>query len=230
MRTAVPENIRLDFAKGVEDIESALLDIGGKGLRQQTRIHMVEFSYLAASILLEGFLNDLFVAYINRRPEAFVAYLTSKMTIETKDELAKRAATHATIDIQKHLTMDKIRKIIDPHEFNLTFQTTADLKHSAGVWLDPTYKAYFLSISKQHGALLEATKAVRNYLAHRSNSSQKRMQTALHNVDLPASFKRGTNKINSVGSFLDSAPKVGAPTRLTSYLSEIKIIAQHLCP
>lgn len=230
MRTANPNNIRDDFLSGLKDIEDALNDITGKGVSPKSRLHVVEYSYLAASILLEGFISDLLVAYINKKNGPFVNYVIKSMKIETADELSKRASQFATIDIGSHLTLDNIRKILDPRDWNVSFTNTGDLKAKANQWLDAPYNGQYNSLSAPHGALLEATKATRNYLAHRSGASKKLMQSALTHKDLAVDFRRGKNQVNSVGSFLDSTPPGLHKTRLSYYLSELRTIAWHLCP
>ncbi|MFE8728945.1 hypothetical protein [Aeromonas hydrophila] len=230
MRTANPHNIRDDFLAGLQDIETALTDITGKGITQKSRLHVVEYSFLAASILLEGFISDLFVAYINKKNAPFVAYVTTRMTIEATDEVSKRAIPFAAVDIGSHLTLEKIRQILDPRDWNVSFATSADLKAKAGQWLDIPFKIHFTSLSTSHDALLEATKAVRNYLAHRSGASQTAMQAALAHNNLAAGFRRASNNVKSVGSFLDSTPPGGRQTRLKFYLDELQAIAQQLCP
>jgi hypothetical protein len=230
MRTANPQNIKADFLSGLKDIEDALADVTGKGILPKTKLHVAEYSFLAASVLLESFISDLFVAYINKKNGPFVAYLVGRMTIEATEEHAKRAIPLASVDIGSHLTLDKIRQVLDPNSWNLTFATAGDLKAKANQWLAAPYKANFNGISNAHGALLETTKSVRNYLAHRSGASLSTMQAALTNARLPVGFRRGANKVHSVGSFLDSTPPGGGQTRLATYLLELNAIAAQLCP
>lgn len=230
MRTANPQSIKADFLAGLKDIEDAFADVAAKGVSPKTRLHVAEYSFLAASILLEGFVSDLFVVCINKRNGPFVDYLTSRMKIEAVDDHAKRAIPLASVDIESHLTLEKIRQVLDPNSWNLTFSTAGDLKGKANQWLDDPYKANFNGLSNAHGALLEATKSVRNYLAHRSGASKVTMQAALINARLPAQFRRGTNRVHSVGSFLDSVPAGGGQTRLAAYLTELRAIAGQLCP
>ena len=175
-------------------------------------------------------MSDLFVAYINKKSGPFVTALTGKMKIESDDDYAKRAISLATVDIASHLTLEKIRNVLDPKGWNVTFATSADMKEKAGRWLDAPYKANFTGMSNRHCALLEATKAMRNYLAHRSSASQQTMQSVLVHANLTAGFKRGANQVHKVGSFLDSTPSGKTETRLQFYLSELKAIAGQLCP
>ena len=230
MRTATPVNIRTDFLSGITDVESALAKVASVDMPISSKNLIAEYSFLSASVLLEGYVSDLFVAYINKKSGPFVSSLTSQMRIEADDDLAKRAKPLATVDIASHLTLEKIRNILDPKGWNVTFSTSADMKAKAGIWLDLPYKTYFTGISANHCALLEATKAIRNYLAHRSSKSRQSMQDALQNGDLTACFMRGTKKVIKVGSFLDCTPNGYSTNRLQFYLAELKSIAAQLCP
>jgi len=230
MRTANPVNIKTDFLAGMTDVESALGKVASVDMPISSKNLISEYSFLSASVLLEGYISDLFVAYINKKSGPFVSNLTSQMNIEAEDDLAKRAISLATVDIASHLTLDKIRGILDPKGWNVTFSTSADMKAKAGTWLDTPYKACFTGISAKHCALLEATKAIRNYLAHRSSKSRETMQDVLQNQDLTACFMRGTKRVNKVGSFLDSTPNGCLANRLQFYIAELKAIAAQLCP
>lgn len=230
MRTANPATIKSDFLSGLRDVESALAKVASVNMPVTSKNLIAEYSFLSASVLLEGYVSDLFVAYINKKSGPFVSSLTRHMKIESDDDLAKRAIALATVDITSHLTLDKIRSILDPKGWNVTFSTSADMKRKAGLWLDLPFKSHFTGLSAKHCATLEATKAIRNYLAHRSSNSKKTMQDVLQNSDLTIGFMRGPNKVNKVGSFLDSTPNGCTKTRIQFYLLELKAIAIQLCP
>jgi hypothetical protein len=230
MRTAAPQNIKNDFLLGLSDVEAVVNNVSNASLPVSNQNLLAEYTFLGASVLLEGFISDIFVAYINKKSDPFIANLTNKMSIEASDDYAKRAITLAQVDIASHLTLEKIRQILDPKDWNVTFATSADLKAKAGQWLDMPYKDYFTRLSPGHSSLLEATKAIRNYLAHRSGASREVMQGALSNVDLSVAFRRGQKKVHKVGSFLDSTPIGENQTRLEFYLSELKAVANQLCP
>lgn len=230
MRTLDPNNIKADFLAGLQDIRATFSSVEGASLSPASKNLMAEYTFLGGSILMEGFISDLFVAYINRKDGPFVTYLTKRMRVETTDDHAKRAATFATIDIKSHLNQDQIRTVLDSRDWNFSFPTTADLKAKSGQWLDDPYKAYFLGLSNANCAVLEAIKAVRNFLAHRSGAAKTKMQIALANTDLPPGLGRGQRQIHAVGSYLDSKPTAGSPRRLESYLTEFEAVAAVLCP
>ena len=156
--------------------------------------------------------------------------MTGLMSMNATDETAKRAIVFSKIDIATHLTLENIRKILDPKGWNVGFIDSADLKAKAGQWLDDPYRLRFTGLSPSHSAVFDTTKSVRNFLAHRSSASLATMQAALASPNLPAGFKRAANKVHSVGSFLDSVPPGLAQTRIKAYLQEVRSIAVELCP
>ncbi|WP_186208238.1 hypothetical protein [Burkholderia gladioli] len=230
MRTADPQNIKVDFLRGLQDVEDALDAVTASTVTQKSRNLIAEYSFLGAAVLLEGFVSDLFVACINKDSSRFVGAMAGLMTMTATDDTAKRAIAFAEIDISTHLTLDKIRKILDPKGWNVGFNDSADLKAKAGQWLENPFRARFTGLSQAHSAVFDATKSVRNFLAHRSSASLATMQAALASPTLPAGFRRAANKVHSVGSFLDSVPPGAAQIRIKSYLLEVRAIAEHLWP
>ena len=229
MRTANPGNIKSDFLSALQDVSNSLTSISSTPAGRSKDL-LLEYLFLGASILLEGFISDLFVAYINRNPDAFAGYLTQRMSVDTEDDYAKRARKYASIDIASHLTMEQIRSILDPRDWNIVFINSSDMKKKAGQWLRPPYKAYFNTLPSDTCAAIEATKAVRNFLAHRSRAAEDSMQKALLNARLPAPLRRGANKVHNVGSFLNSVPVATTQRRSELYLAKIQSVANHLCP
>lgn len=230
MRTADPQNIKTDFLSGLQDVENALDAVTASTVSVKSRNIIAEYSFLGAAILLEGFVSDLFVAFINKKSARFVGAMTGLMTMTATDDTAKRAIAFSQIDIATHLTLENVRKILDPKGWNVSFVDSADLKSKAGQWLEDPYRPRFTGLSQTHSAVFDTTKSVRNFLAHRSSASLTTMQTALASPNLPAGFKRAANKVHSVGSFLDSVPPGLAQTRIKSYLQEVRAIAGQLCP
>lgn len=230
MRTAAPQNIKADFLAALKDVEDAHDAVAASTLALKSRNLVAEYSFLGAAVLLEGFISDLFVACINKSSGRFVGAMTGQMTMSTTDETAKRAIAFAQIDIATHLTLENIRKILDPRGWNVSFVDAGDMKAKAGRWLEEPFRTRFTSLSQSHSALFDTTKAVRNFLGHRSTASQNTMQTALVDQNLTAGFRRAANKVRSVGSFLDSVPPGLGQTRIKSYLQEVRAIADHLWP
>lgn len=230
MRTADPANIKADFLAALRDVEDTHDAVAESKVSIRSRNLIAEYSFLGAAVLVEGFVSDLFVACINKKSDRFVSAMTRMMSMTATDEFAKRAVDFAQIDIATHLTLERIRNILDPKGWNVGFVDSADLKAKAGKWLEEPFRTRFTALSPGQSALLDTTKSMRNFLAHRSTSSLDTMQNALSAPNLPADFRRGANKVRSVGSFLDSVPPGSTQTRIKSYLREVRNIAGHLWP
>lgn len=230
MRTIDPQNIRTDFVAALADVRKTFDAANGSGIETDGIKLISEFSFLSSVVLLEGFISDLFVAYINRDNSAFVNYLLSKMSIDTADPHGKRAKPFAAISITRHLTEADIRSVLDSRDYNITFSTVTEMKASAGQWLAAPFKDYFAKISAAESATLAAAKAIRNFLAHRSAAARADMRTALLAPDLPEPLRRGQHEILDVGSFLCSRPKPQTPPRIEQFLASLEDLTNALCP
>jgi len=227
MRTQDPANIRSDFDASLDDVETAYnaAEVGVAGVPQKQLIS--EYLFVAAATLFEGFVSDLFVAYINRDSDRFRTHVLRNMSIEAADDYAKRSLDLVEKSLP-HLSVDKIREILDPTGYNVTFQTTARMKEAAGKWLPQADSVKFTGASNQQCAVVDFVKAVRNYLAHRSNASMARMQEALVAADLPAELRRAGNRVRNVGAYLRSTH--GPQRRFLHSVAQIRALAAQLCP
>lgn len=230
MRTINPASIKNDFLSAIGDIKTTHAATTIPTIPSKSRKLISEYSFLSAAILLEGYISDLFIAYINRDGSRFSTYLTGKMTIDTKDEYAKRAVSLASIELNKHITTAEIKSIIDDRDFNVTFPETGKMVGAANMWLTNTYATRFTTLTPAQKASLDAIRGIRNFLAHRSKASKDKMQDLLANASLPAPLKRGANKVKDVGSFLESKPQPMLPARINSYLDEAVSLAGIFCP
>ena len=123
MRTIDPQNIKTDYLAALGDVRDTFNAANASGISATSKKLISEFSFLSASILLKGFISDLFVAYINRDNSVFVGYLLGKMSVDTGDSHAKRAKNFASISIKRHLSALEIRSVLDSRDYNITFST-----------------------------------------------------------------------------------------------------------
>jgi hypothetical protein len=188
MRTADPKNTRAVFVNALNDVRTTFTSSEQSNIPDSAKKLVAEYSFLAAAILLEGFLSDLIVAYISSDSERFRSYLQKRMSIQPDDELATQGKVLASISLS-HPSIDQIRSILDPRERNITFETVAEMKASTGKWLSTQDKKRFGQLTKTQSAVLIATKRVRNFLAHRNELSKDIMQQALADPDLPTYLK-----------------------------------------
>jgi hypothetical protein len=102
------------------------------------------------------------------------------------------------------------------------------MKASAGQWLAPAHRQRFTGASPQQCAVIDFTKAVRNFLAHRSESADTAMQAALIANDLPAELRRNNNQVADVGAYLRAIQN--AQSRFLYFINSVRGIALHFCP
>lgn len=227
MRTQDPSNIRIDFDASLADVRSAFTAAEAGIQGEDAKKLIAEYLFVAVATLFEGFVSDLFVAYINRRSESFRKHLLSRMSLEADDEVAKRAKSHVELSMP-HLSVEKIRGILDPAGYNVTFATTDAMKQAAGTLLSNADKVMFTKTSAVRCAVIDFITAVRNYLAHRSDYAFDAMQTALSAADLPPELKRVGNKVNDVGAYLRAKQK--ALHRFEHVLTQVQALAAQFKP
>lgn len=226
MRTQVPANIRRDFDASIDDIATAFAACEAGVQDEAARKLIAEYLFVAAATLFEGFVSDLFVAYINRDATNFKAHLLGQLSIQGGDSPSRRAVPLVSTSIP-HLSVAKIRDILDPKDRNVTFATTDAMKEAAGTWLVPADEAKFTGTPPDLLAVIDFIKAIRNYLAHRSRSARDKMRSTLAAPDLPPPLQRGTNSVNDVGGYLRTP---SAACRFEESLAQIRRLAVQLCP
>lgn len=230
MRTTNPGPIRDDFLKALKDVEDTYAVASGSSMPTASKKLITEYSVLSAAVLWEGYISDLFVAYLNQDSSQFIAHLTPLISMTAEDAVAKRALSLATVKLKNHFTVADLRNVLDSRDYNVTFPSTAKLKEAAGKYLIPAHKSYFTGLAKGQCASIEAWRLVRNFLAHRSQLAKTEMQDALTAASLPAWFKRGKNEVHDVGSFMTSIPPKNTKVRLACLLAEMKTIGKAVCP
>ncbi|MEE9906719.1 hypothetical protein LWV33_03290 [Brucella intermedia] len=139
MRKINPNEVRADFDNGLAELitfyQSAKTTL--KGDKDQTIL--AESTILSAATLWEGFINDLFVAYINRDSTQFILHLTNAMEHDRTSKQKEIANRFSTLSFPKHLTVQVITSLLDESGNNLTFSSYAALKKGQrNIWQMPT--------------------------------------------------------------------------------------------
>lgn len=184
---------------------------------------------MTVAILWEGFVSDLFVAFISIDSISFKKFILSGISVRPNDDKSnqhKRAIGIAKINLPNSFSAPQIRSIVDSQDYNVTFSSVSEMCKHAGIWLSPTHKQGFRALSQKQKAFLAVVRTTRNFLAHRSQAAAKDMNVALQDNHLPTGIKRGINKIEDVGAFVIA----GNPKRLLLFIGELKEIANLLCP
>lgn len=227
MRTQEPASIRADFDSAIVDVGKAFDAADNHVPDDASKKLIAEYAFVSAAALFEGLISDLFVAYINRDSARFRDFLLRHLTIDTSDKYAERAKEYAETTM-RHLNVEEIRNVLDPTDYNITFQTTEKMKESAGKWLADSHKSGFVNTTGEQSAVIDYVKAIRNFLAHRSKASDTSMQRALLSCNLPAALKRNQNNVADVGAYLRA--QIEGKPRFKHFIDAITHLARQFCP
>lgn len=143
MRTTKPEPIRDDFIDAISDVKATYNAAAASSMEDKSKKLVAEYSVVAAAVLWEGYISDLFVAYLNKDSSKFVDHLTPLISLEAEDDIAKRAIAHASVKLKKHFTVADLHSILGSKDYNITFPSPAKLKEAAGKYLAAPQSKYF---------------------------------------------------------------------------------------
>lgn len=238
--TKNPERIVDSFIARLQGAleEYHLLRIGingvGDGMRRLEKIIATDFAFRLC-IEWEWFRHSWHLAAINKNSTNFV----KKRNAEIRDSLIKSPALQIALGVQNpqsirlpsRLNMAQLEAISDPSGKNLTFANVSDWKTAAERDLDGKYAKSVKGIAASEGdaTFLELVSAIRNHLAHNSDSSLNHLNQVAR-FDLRSSkglkgtvnktLARDRNRVIDVGAYLVSK---GSPKR-----QRVEIVCQRL--
>jgi hypothetical protein len=225
MRKLDLDGVRSDFVNavlGVTSLEILVEDAGPAALRPLTELLM-----LATVVLWEGFVNDLFVAYINRDSANLTKSIAAKIAEAVENKYGKIAAAATTVKLGPHLKKAAVESLLDHSGRNLAFASAAELIREGKRILPDDAAERLGKLTTSDRAIMDAWIAIRNYLAHRSRDAKKRMDGALRNPDLPAQLRRSQRRVSSVGTFLAARSPAGN-TRAEFIFTRMRLLASRL--
>lgn len=214
MRKISPEAVRDDFRQQLQDL-AAFHQTGFAAFTTDSdQSTQTERSLLAAAVSWEGFVSDMFIAYINRDATRFKQHLTQSFNdhLDTAAKPRRVFDSFGKLDFPRHLKKADVQALADNVGNNITFPNYAELERRAGAWLIPAHAAKFSGLTAQQKAVIDAGIALRNHIAHRSQRSLDAMNNTLAAGALyPTGIQRGPNRFHMVGAWLKARP-VGSPS------------------
>lgn len=231
MRKISPDGVRSDFdaqLTAVENFYQAGKQAFSSDRDQST---FVEHSLLAAAVIWEGFLSDMFIAYVNRDPARFKQHLEASFNQHlSSSKKPKRVFDQfGTLRFPDHLTKAQVIELADGDGNNVTFSKYQDIEDRADKWLTVPNAQKFRNRSAPEKATINALIALRNQIAHRSQRSLDAMNDALLSGALyQTGLQRGQNKFHNVGAYLKARPAGIQQTRFSIILSTLRAIGAAL--
>ena len=235
MRKVDPAGVKTDFNAFVVEREAHFTRI--EALLEGSAHEKKDLSVLSETMLhsvyvaFEVFLSDLMLAYINRDFSAYQESLKGRINTSVSTKFGVGAAARTTFAVSRHIKIQDLEQLIDPTGWNLTFKDVSELQSKFADWVVPAYGAGVGALSESDKLLIDTTRAIRNFIAHRSEGSKSVMNDKLLTVSSGDgcpnfSLSRGDHKINDVGAYL-KANSVGQ-RRLLTFMERLKNIAASL--
>lgn len=233
MKKANPDSVRDSFSSDLNALGSfydrAAASLSSTSHAKADLSLLAEGVFVSASVLLEAFLSDLFIVYINRNASQLMQFEKARSSEMLAKKVSRWYADHTRFPNLQHIPVADLRSHLDSRGFNLTFKDAAQLKSRAQEWLVSQYSSGFSSLSAADERLLDAVRAVRDCLAHQSQASRSGMNEALRALAddaVNAPLARTTNRVNTVSAYLKAT--VGGSTRLAHYFDRLRTIGDSL--
>ncbi len=228
MRKISPQDVRNDFSTQLKEL-TQFYQTGLSALsNDKDQSILTEHSLLAAAVAWEGFVSDLFIAYINGDANRFKQHLQDSFDAHVKaQEKPNRVFQQfGRLQFPKHLTKADVQSLANSTGNNITFPNFAELESRAAVWLVKAHADKFKNLSKSQKALVNAVIGLRNHVAHRSQRSLDAMNSLLaQGALIPIGIQRKGNKFHNVGAWLKAIPAKRSESRIETIIGALKAIS-----
>ncbi|MEG0010191.1 MAG: hypothetical protein RR721_14810 [Aeromonas sp.] len=225
-----PDDIRLNFESEV----NSLIDFYQKsenGLKGQEHegknlTILSELVFLNTYVSFETFISDLFIAYINKKSINYQNKQEAKIKKLVKEHFGDWYSNKISMNKVPHLKAEDVERLIDPQGFNLTFNSTEEMKKIAGGWISQELRESLFRLSADDCEFIDCCREIRNAIAHKSKRSFTSMNVMLRRVDATSTIAfihRPANDIKNVGVFLKS--KIHGEQRIITSMLRLKDIA-----
>ena len=221
MRKVSPIAVRDDFRSQLAGLSTFHATGLAAFTSESDQSTLTEHSLLAAAVIWEGFVSDMFIAYINRDATRFKKHLQDSFDIHLNSSSTPKRVFDAfgALTFPKHLKKSDVLSLANSVGNNITFPNFEQLEEKAGIWLVSAHAAKFTGLNSQQKAVVNAVIALRNHIAHRSKRSLDVMNEVLARGALhPTGIQRLANRFHNVGVWLKAVPVGRAEARLTTIL------------
>lgn len=221
MRKISPDSVRDDFRQQLANLK-VFHTTGFQAFSSETdQSTLTEHSLLAAAVTWEGFISDMFIAFINRDATRFKEHLKASFEahIGTASTPKRVFDAFGSLNLPVHLKKADVLTFANSVGNNITFPNFDDLEQRANTWLIAAHALKFSGLSVQRKAVVDSVIALRNHIAHRSQRSLDAMNDVLSRGVLhPTGLQRLGNRFNNVGAWLKATPVGRNETRFSTII------------
>jgi hypothetical protein len=197
-----------------------------------TDLNLLCENYLTSVYVdFECLVSDLFHGYINNDSKTYMSFVENQIKSSVSSKYSSWHSNHLSFSPPKHVDATTLRRLLDPTNWNITFKDVASMQSRATDWLAAPYAKRFNGLSPSDIALVDAAHALRNCIAHNSESSRKVMNAKIKAIAVGPlcpnkPLEITGNSINTVGKYLRAGTAAGM--RATVYSDRIAIIGAAL--
>lgn len=229
MRKIKPEDVRQDFDDSLAELVAFYTTVKSNLALGKDKSFLAENTVLTAATLWESFVNDLFVAYINRDSSQFVVHLKNAFEADKTSKQKQISNRFTSLNFPQHMPVEMINSLLDEVGNNVTFSSYTAMKKGAKTYLSAANATRVGGLTSQQGATINLWIAFRNHISHRSARSLKAMNDALKVGALHGSgLKRSVRDVHHVGGYLKAKSIPNLPPRVEIILSSMRAIASSL--
>jgi hypothetical protein len=208
------------------------------------RDRQVEDAFFRAAAALETFLSEWLVRCVSFNATTFRANYEARAanaarqaldaSFEPSGRLWRRRGATVTVEVaipiaKKH-SLDETRALLGALDDNVPIRDTEALVRTARDFLPERYARRARNLGRHHAGILDATIAIRNVIAHRSDRAASLMNDRLASTRLPRHLRRGERRVSAskVGYHLQA--NAGGRPRFEWYFEELAAVAHALAP
>lgn len=179
---------------------------------------------LSLGIEWGSFISDLIITYVSMRPSKALTDLQARVDQSVTDKYGSKVAKLVRFQTPRTPSKKSLSSLLDARGWNLSATSSNDLTKLANKLIAGSYAKRF-SFNGEDSEFLDYFLALRNYLAHFSPSSKKKLKGAISSLTQPANscFKGSTV---SIGKYLRT--KVQRETRAKHIVDRLGTLAESL--
>jgi len=206
MRKVDPTGVFKDFHRQLSDLYELFEEVVAQFHVQHLMVRTAELAILAAVVHWDEFVSKLFVALVNRDSSRFRRRLRDRVRGHVAKRFGNTMADKVFVVLPQHPSKTLTAELLDEKGFLPTYDAKG-LQEQAAECLPATVAKRF-NLSTDWEAAIEAWRALRNFVAHRSPLALVEMNKALSAASLEAVLRRaGPNQVRSAGAFLIATPR-----------------------
>lgn len=234
MRKVDPNSVIDDFKHQVADAlqQWELIDQATPSTPVALRRKVASDAFLTLAVAWESFFSDWWIGSINRDASTHLTTIEKKLRKEAQRAFGLEASDLArTLVSRSHLSVKEVRHQLDPQDRNVVVHGHKHRQKRAQAELAGNYRERAHAITASSWQTVECARAIRNLLAHRSESARDVLDTVVRKTNLELALRwTGPRKLSVPGTmrYLATKRPVDADLRVAKFHHALSDLAEQL--